>query len=392
MPKAQRTPPAPSDDFWYQSTSLNSAHVTPDSAIQNVTVYVCARLIADTISTLPLDMYRRLPNNGREKYSNHPLQEVIKHTPNPYQTGTQFWDWMARCCIFRGGAYAEIKSGRRGAVDQLIPLHPDYIQTEMLDNLKLRYTYNDPRTKQKRVILQSEMLYIPMFTLDGITPASPITVHSKTIGLAISATEYGTQFYDNKAMPGGVIERTAEFKTVEQKEAFKADFEKSFTGSNQHKTAVLPMGVTYKPLSITNEDAQFLETRRFQRTEIAAIYGVHPSLVNEMEGATFSNIEEQNRVFLQLTINPWLVRIEQAIRKSLIIAPDTYFAEFNTDGLLRGDTKARAEMYSKALGSGGHAPWMTQNEIRAKENMNPIGGGDELINPLNQQNGITENE
>ena len=387
QPKAQRGAPGPTDDFWYQPVNMaGGQNVTPERAMQNATVWACIRIIANTIKSLPLDMYQKLPDGGRKKYSEHPLSDVIKYEPNLYQTGAQFWDFMIMSAGLRGAGYAEIRPGARGAVDQLIPLHPDYIKTEILESGRLRYEYNDPITKIKRTILQSEMLYIPMYSADGITPISPITMHRETIGLALGATQYGAQFYENKAMPGGIIERTAEFKTKEEKEAFKTEFQKSFTGVNRHKTAVLPMGVTYKPLSISNEDAQYLETRRFQRNEICAIFGVPPHLVGDLERATFSNIEHQDISFVKHTIRPWLVTIEQSIRRSLIIAPNLYFAEFNVNGLMRGDAESRSKYYATALGSGGHTPYMTVNEIRSLENMNPIDGGDKLIMPDNMQN------
>jgi HK97 family phage portal protein len=386
QPKAERQQYGAGHDYWYGPASLVSGSaVTPERAIRNATVYACIRILAEGISSLSLDMYRKLPSGGSEKFSAHPLNDVLKYEPNPYQTGAQFWDYMVRSCCTRGGAYAEIRSGTRGAVDQLIPLHPDFVQTEMLNSLKLRYQYHDPITGEKRAILQQDMLYIPMFSLDGITPTSPITVHRETIGLALEATEYGKQFYDNKAMPGGIIERTAEWKSKEDQKNFKEQFQEAFSGVNRHKTAVLPYGVTYKPLSISNEDAQYLETRRFQRNEICAIYGVPAHLVGDLERATFSNIEHQDISFVKHTIRPWLVRIEQAIRRSLIIAPNLYFAEFNANSLLRGDAQSRSEFYAKALGSGGHTPFMKVNEVRSLENLNPVEGGDELINPLNMQ-------
>lgn len=386
QPKAQRSQPGPGDNFWYQLLNMaGSTNVTPDTAIRNATVYACIRILAESISSLPLDIYRNLPGGGQEKYPSHPLRDVLKYEPNPYQTGAQFWDFMIRSCCLRGGAYAEIKPGPRGAVDQLIPLHPDHIKTEMLESGRLRYEYSDPITREKRIILQSEMLYIPMFSLDGITPTSPIGVHRETIGLAMGATEYGTDFYKNKAMPGGVLERSAEFRTEEQRKKFRQEFQEASSGANRHKTVVLPYGVTYKPISISNEDAQYLDTRRFQRNEICAIYGIPPHLVGDLERATFSNIEHQDISLVKHTIRPWLVRIEQAIRKSLIIAPNLYYAEFNVNGLMRGDAESRSKYYATALGSGGHTPYMTVNEIRSLENLNPIDGGDELVMPDNLQ-------
>lgn len=389
--EGDRKRPGPADDFWYKPSdfvgSSAGQRVSPDTAQRNATVFACVRILRESISSLPLDMYRRLPSGGQERFTAHPLHDVLKYQPNSFQSGVQFWDWMIMCCALRGGAYAEILSGPRGAVDQLIPLHPDYMQTEKMPGGRLRYQYQDPETKTRRTILQEDMFYIPMFSLNGVTPASPITLHRETIGLSMAATEHGARFFENNATPGGVIERQSEFKDDEAKRKFADDFQKAFTGGNKYKTAVLPVGAKYTPLSISSKDAQYLETRNFQRTEICGIYGVPPHMVGELSKATFSNIEHQGIEFVTYTLRPWLVRIEQAIRQSLIIAPNQFYAEFNADALLRGDTVARSNSYAQALGSGGHPPWLTVNEIRAMENRNPVEGGDQLANPVNMQTG-----
>lgn len=384
--------PGPTDDFWYEPTggaaTLSGVRITPTNAMQVTTVYACVRIMSDIISTLPLDMYRRTGAGVKEKYPNHPLQELLKYQPNNWQSGSQFWNYLITSCCLRGAGYAEIEINGRGQISQLIPMHPDYLITEILPNRRLRYKYLDPVTKEAKILLQDEVFRLMPFSLDGMTPCSPVTLNRETIGLSLAAQQHGATSFGNGARLSGVLEANAPFKDEETRKGLEESWNRAYSRKKSNKVAVLPHGLKFEPISMTNQDAQYLDTRKFQRSDICGIYRVPPHMVGDLERATFSNIEHQSISFVTHTIRPWLVGIEQEILKTLIIAPRLYFSEFNVTGLLRGDTKTRGAYYSQSLGAGGHPPWHTVNEIRAYENLPPVDGGDEMQMPINALSGF----
>lgn len=376
-PRPQAGKPAPWDDYWYMPLAPESkagVQVTADASMRVSAVYACVRVLAETLASLPLFVYRRLPNGGKQKAVDHPLYHILHDAPNQWQTAFQFFEMMQGHVTLRGNAYAQRVPGRRGATEALIPLHPDRVDVERLDTGRLRYTVYNPQTSQRRTLTQDQMLHIPGLSFDGVTGLSPIEYARDIIGLSIAAESHGSYVFANKAVPGAVM-TTPNRLSDEARKNVRQVIHDSHARENVHRTMVLEEGLTWQQMGMSNEDAQFLETRKYQIAEIARIFRVQLHIIQEMEHATYTNIEHQGIEFVVHTMRPWLVRWEQAINRALIGEPDTYFVEFLVDGLLRGDQKSRYEAYERGLNSA----FLAVNEVRAWENLNPWEGYDEPV-------------
>jgi HK97 family phage portal protein len=227
--------------------------------------------------------------------------------------------------------------------------------------------------KNETVILRaSDVLHIPGLGFDGLVGYSPIAMAKNAIGLAIATEEYGSKFFANGAAPSGVLEHPG---TIKDPSRVRESWQQTFGGSqNSGKIAVLEEGMKYTPISISPEQAQFLETRKFQINEIARIFRVPPHMVGDLEKSSFSNIEQQSLEFVKYTLDPWVIRWEQSIRRSLLSNEEKqkYFVKFNFEGLLRGDYQSRMNGYATARQNG----WMSANDIRELENLDRIPGED----------------
>jgi HK97 family phage portal protein len=330
------------------------------------------------VASLPLIVYRWLPGGGKERVPDHPLHDVLHDRPNVWQTAFEFREMMQGHLELRGNAYAEIIPGSRGAIDQLIPLHPDRVQPRRLpETTKIIYKVNreDGTTDE---LTQDEIFHLRGFSLDGVIGLSPITLEREAIGVGLGAQEYGARFYANDATPGGILEHpgTLDDQAIER---LKKSWQDAHTGAGRHKVAVLEGGLKFTRIGLSNADAQFLETRKYQGEDIARIFGVKPHKVGILEHATFSNIQHESIDSVVDTLLPRLRRWEQKIQRDLIIEPNKYFAEFLVDGLLRGDIGSRYKAYAMARQWG----LMNANEIREIENQNPFKGGDTYWAPLN---------
>ena len=376
------TQPPPGDDFWYGDAGGYSAagvHVTPHNALQVATVYNCVDILSKSIASLPLVTYYRLKKGGREEATDHPLYHLLKYQPNRFQTSFSFIQTMVGCLALRGNFYAEKFTGPDGQVRELFPLNPAHMRADMLKNRTLRFDYTADGAPAK--YLQGELFRAHGLSSDGIRGLSVIEQVRETFGAAIQTQEYANRFFRNDARPGGILQAdTPPDDKVRQ--ANKDAWEKAHRGArNAHKVAIL-YGLKWQSVGMSNQDSQFLETRKFTGSQICGLFGIPPHMVGDLERATFSNIEHQDIGFYKHTVRPWLVNIEQAFKRDLILEEDV-IVRFKIDGLLRGDTKARGEFYAKALGAGGHQPFMTPNEVRSLEDLNPLEGGDELPQPTN---------
>jgi HK97 family phage portal protein len=380
--------PNDADDFWYQpitGLTLSGQRVTPDSSLRTAAVYACVRVLTETIASLPLIVYRREDNGGKTRARNHPLFTLLHDQPNSWQTAYEFIEMMQGHLEMRGNAYAEIIPGRRGFVDQLIPLHPDKVEVEVLKNGQLDYLYRE-RPGNIRRIEQDMMFHVRGWGSNGYVGSSPIALAAEAVGMSLAAQEYGARFFENDASPGGVLEHPGSLKNDAAAKRMRDSWQEAHTGKNRSKIAILEQGLKYTQIGLTNKDAQFLESRKFQAEEIARIFRVQPHKIGLLDKATFSNIEHQAIEFVVDTIRPRVRRWEQAIQRDLILQKGTFFAEFLIDGLLRGDIKSRYEAYKIALGGAGSPAFMRVNEVRVTENMNPIGPeGDQLVTPMNVQ-------
>ena len=359
-------------------SSMSGKSVTPSSAIQVSAVYACVRVIAETIASLPLHIYEAT-DAGSRKANEHPLYRLLHDEPNTEMTSFIWREVMLSHLLLWGNSYCQILRSGRSKIVGLYPLLPDHMAVDRDTKGKLTYTYT---TSEGRTVLLApeDVLHIPGLGFDGVMGYSPIALEKAAIGLGIAAEEYGSKFFQNGARPSGILTHP---NTVKDPASLRASWNAAYGGSgNASRVAVLEEGMTFVPLSMPNNEAQFLETRKFQVTEICRIFRVPPHMIGDLERATFSNIESQNISFAVHTIRPWLVRIEQAINKTLIPENEKgrYYAQFNIDGLMRGDYKSRMEGYAIARQNG----WMSANDIRALENLNPIseeeGGNAYLVN------------
>lgn len=368
--------------------------VTERSAMQMTAVYSCVRILAEAIAGLPLHLYRYTDSGGKEKATDHPLYLLLHDEPNPEMSSFVFRETLMTHLLLWGNAYAQIIRNGKGEVMALYPLMPNKMSVERDENGQLYYTYTRSAEEAKtaetgRVILPpKDVLHIPGLGFDGLVGYSPIAMAKNAIGLAIATEEYGAKFFANGAAPSGVLEHPGTIKDPQRvREAWQSQFGGS---SNSGKIAVLEEGMKYTPISISPEQAQFLETRKFQINEIARIFRVPPHMVGDLEKSSFSNIEQQSLEFVKYTLDPWVVRWEQSIARSLLSEKEKkqYFVKFNLEGLLRGDYASRMNGYATARQNG----WMSTNDIRELENLDRIpaeeGGDLYLINgnmlPLKQ--------
>ena len=370
---------------FFMGGSTAGKAVTERSAMQMTAVYSCVRILSEAIAGLPLHLYRYGADSSKQKALDHPLYTLLHDEPNPEMSSFVFRETLMTHLLLWGNAYAQILRNGKGDVIALYPLMPNKMTVDRDDEGHLYYSYqrsNDEALKpNSRVILSPhEVLHIPGLGFDGLVGYSPIAMAKNAIGLAIATEEYGAKFFANGAAPSGVLEHPGTIKDPSRvREAWQSQFGGS---SNSGKVAVLEEGMKYTPISISPEQAQFLETRKFQINEIARIFRVPPHMVGDLEKSSFSNIEQQSLEFVKYTLDPWVVRWEQSIMRGLL-SPDEkkqYFAKFNVDGLLRGDYQSRMNGYAVGRQNG----WMSANDIRELENMDRIpaeeGGDLYLIN------------
>ena len=363
---------------FYFGTSGSGKSVTVQSAIQLSTVYACVRVISETIASLPLGIYETV-NDGNEKATDHPLYRLLHDEPNSEMTSFVFREVMLAHLLLYGNSYSQIIRSGKNQVIGLYPLLPDHmdVDRDSKGNLTYTYTTSDGKTVS---IKPRDVLHIPGLGFDGVMGYSPIALEKNAIGLGIASEEYGSKFFSNGARPSGILTHP---NTVKNPKALRESWNSAYGGSsNSNRVAILEEGMKFEPIAIPNNEAQFLETRKFQVDEICRIFRVPPHLVGNLEHATFSNIEHQSIDFAVHTIRPWLVRIEQAMNRALLSEQEKgrFFVQFNIDGLMRGDYKSRMEGYAIARQNG----WMSANDIRALENQNPIpkdeGGDAYLVN------------
>lgn len=369
------------DAFAGGATSKAGVRVNEETALTNTAVYACVRIIAETVASLPLFLYRRLDDGGKEKATTHPLFPILHDAANDEMTSFQWRETMMCHLLLWGNAYSEIEYNQGGNVRALWPIPPWRVKVERDGQGMLQYrVYVGDYDTEARVLPASQVLHIPGLSFNGLVGHSPIAMAREAIGLGLAAQEFGARFFSNGAQIGGVLEHPGSLSDKAQ-ENLRRSFEETHQGlSRAHRLMILEEGMKYAQTAIPPQDAQFLETRKFQVTEIARFFRVPPHMLADLERATFSNIEQQSIEFVTHTIRPWLVRWEQALKLKLITNKQ-FFPEFLVDGLLRGDVKSRYEAYAIARQNG----WMNVDEIREKENLNPLpdGQGKTYLVPLN---------
>ncbi len=352
--------------------------VTERSAMQMTAVYSCVRILAEAVAGLPLHFYKYDENGSKQKALDSNLYYLLHDEPNPEMSSFVFRETLMTHLLLWGNAYAQIIRNGKGDIIALYPLMPNKMQVDRDENGELYYIYQRSSDEGKakeagQVILRKEdVLHIPGLGFDGLVGYSPIAMAKNAIGLAIATEEYGAKFFANGAAPSGVLEHPG---TIKDPSKVREAWQSQFGGSgNSGKVAVLEEGMKYTPISISPEQAQFLETRKFQINEIARIFRVPPHMVGDLEKSSFSNIEQQSLEFVKYTLDPWIIRWEQSLNRALLSKNEKnkYFFKFNVEGLLRGDYQSRMQGYATARQNG----WMSANDIRELENLDKISAED----------------
>ena len=361
--------------------------VNERTAMQTTAVYACVRILAEAVASLPLHVYEYRDDGGKKLVHDHPLYYLLHDEPNPEMTSFVFRETLMSHLLIWGNAYAQIIRDGAGRVLGLYPLLPDKMDVQRDDCGNIYYVYSrnsdeNPMFKEYGDIRlkAEEVLHIPGLGFDGLIGYSPIAMAKNAVGMTLACEEYGASFFANGANPGGVLEHPGVLKDPSK---VRESWNSVYRGvSNAHKIAVLEEGMKYQQIGIPPEEAQFLETRKFQINEIARLYRIPPHMVGDLDKSSFSNIEQQSLEFVKYTLDPWVIRWEQSLQKSLLLPGEKgkYFIKLNVDGLLRGDYQSRMNGYAVGRQNG----WFSANDIREMENMNPIpdeeGGNLYLIN------------
>ncbi len=361
--------------------------VNERTAMQTTAVYACVRILAEAIASLPLHVYEYQDDGGKKLVHDHPLYYLLHDEPNPEMTSFVFRETLMSHLLIWGNAYAQIIRDGAGRVLGLYPLLPDKMKVQRDDRGNIYYVYSrnsdeNPMFKEYGNIKlkADDVLHIPGLGFDGLIGYSPIAMAKNAVGMTLACEEYGASFFANGANPGGVLEHPGVLKDPSK---VRESWNSVYRGvNNAHKIAVLEEGMKYQQIGIPPEEAQFLETRKFQINEIARLYRIPPHMVGDLDKSSFSNIEQQSLEFVKYTLDPWVIRWEQSLQRSLLLPGEKgkYFIKLNVDGLLRGDYQSRMNGYAVGRQNG----WFSANDIREMENMNPIpdeeGGNLYLVN------------
>ncbi len=368
--------------FYFGNTPSNRM-VNERSSLRVAAVYACVRVLAEAVAQLPLHLYHYTDEVSKKKAVDHSLYRLLHDEPNGEMTSFAFRETLMTHLLLWGNAYAQIIRNGKGEILGLYPLMPNRMRVDRDAHGRLYYEYtlsegDAPESKKER-LSGDEVLHIPGLSFDGLVGYSPIAVAKNAIGMTIATEEYGAKFFANGATPGGILEYPG---VIKDPGAVRDAWNKGFSGGNTHKVAVLEEGMKYTPISISPDEAQFLDTRKFQIDEIARIFRVPPHLICDLEHSTYSNIEQQSLEFVTYSLTPWLVRWEQAMHRALLSEEEKKSMGicFNVDGLLRGDYGSRMSGYAVGIQNG----FLSPNDVRRLENMDLIpeelGGNRYLCN------------
>lgn len=363
--------------------SKSGVTVNTDSAMRVSTVYACVKLISESLALLPFQMYKNLgEGKGKQRDTGHWANRLFADAPNEWQTPYDWFCLSMACLLLRGNAYSFKNRNRAGEVVELLPIHPNRVKVEQDEYFRLWFTVTDTHGSQRRYSAE-DIFHLRGFSLDGVTGLSTIDYARNAIGLGIAVEEHASGFWKNGTLASGVITHPAALSD-EAQERIKGSWREKAGGlGNSHETMVLEEGMKFEAISMSNRDSQFIEERKFQRSDICAFFRVPPHKIGDLERATNNNIEHQGREFVTDTLMPHVKNFESAIRKQILGEQDrrTYYGKFNLDAFLRPDLKTRYEAYQVGINNGIISP----NEARAKEDMNPREGGDEYQTPLNMR-------
>jgi HK97 family phage portal protein len=375
--------PAPGDDFWYRNPpglpTSSGIQVTCDNGLRVSAVFACVRVLAETFASLPCRLYERMDGERKRQARDHWLWPVLHDQPNPWQTSFEWREMGMAHLALRGNFYNRIwQSPDRVS---LIPLNPDRVRPEQVSTQRIVYHWRPPSGAEE-IIEADRMFHVRGLSLDGLTGISILDYARNSIGLSIAQETHGASQFRNGALPAFWIKRPKESGkwTPDARINFRSAWRAVHAGpENAGNPPILEEGMSLEELGLTNEDSQWIESRGFQVVEICRFFRVPPHLVAELTRATFSNIEQQSLEFVIYTMAPWAIRFEQAAGRDLLDATDPFFVKLVLDGLVRGDIATRYAAYNTGIQAG----FLTRNEVRALEDLDPIDGGDEALRPLN---------
>jgi len=346
-----------------------------DKALTLTAVWCAIRLLAESVSSLPVSVYSKQANGDKLEDSKSPIYNLVKFKPNYYQNKITFFEFIMLSICTEGNSYVQIVRNNSGTPVQLICLSPSNV-TVVVNNNELFYQIDGGA-----VLDSSDVLHFKTITDDGVTGLSPIDQCAKALNWGVSLEEFGSTFFSNGAKPSSILQTDRALSDTAL-QRLKTSFNNNYGKlKNSNSTIVLEEGLTFKPISISPEQAQFLSSRQFSIEEVARIFNVPPHMLKDLSKSSFNNIEMQSQEFVTYTLMPYITRIEQEMNLKLFRSNELgkTFVEFNVNGLLRGDVKSRTEAYKTAITNG----YMSINEVRQKENMNSIEGGDKHFMQMN---------
>ncbi len=374
-------------DAWLRRGTNNTwagVSVTPQTALQVCAVFACTRVIAEDIGKLPFVVYRQDDETGRDRANDSPYWKLLHDKPNSFQTSQQFREYLTACALLRGNGFA-FKNLVGGSVRELLPLHPDRVRIEQLDDFEIIYHVTLPNRREEPMT-RREIFHLPGLTITGPVGVSIVENARQTIGNALGAGRHSGTFFGKGMKPSGTFVHPKALKP-ETRQRLKDDLIEKHGGENSNDVLLLEEGMEFKPVSMNARDSQFLESRTFEVLEVCRWFRVPPHKIAELTRATFSNIEMQGLDYVTDTLMSWAKRWEYAVNQQVIVTNNLY-AEILFDALMRGTTYDRFMAYQ--IAAGGNAPWMNRNEIRRRENLHPIEGLDTMLVPLNMGGGSRE--
>lgn len=371
--------PSPVDDYWYTpvgGANASGVDVSPDAALRCSAVFACVKVISETVAMLPVHVYRRMPGGGKERLPGHVAQLALNR-PNPHQTRFEWLELLCGHLEMRGNAYSELVVTPGGRIE-LWPRHPDRVKPKRDSAGNIYYKILDT-TDMSRVVAGSMMLHVRLLSLDGLVGMSPLEYAAESIGKSLAADRFGGKFFGNAARPSGILKHPGTL-SPEAAKHLRESWQTAHGGANVGGVAVLEEGMDFQPITLTAEEAQFIQTLQHGVEDIARFFRMPLHKIGHLLRSTFSNIEHQAIEFVTDTIAPTCSRIEQSLTRALVPEAEQgeVFVEFLLEGLLRGDAQSRFAAYQSALTSG----WLTRNEVRARENLNPLPGLDEPLAQL----------
>jgi HK97 family phage portal protein len=375
---------SPFGDFWFSAIggarTAAGQRVNADTAMQLATVFACTRVVSEAMGVLPFRLYQPKVGGGRQRVTDHWLLRLLARRPNQFQNWFEWRTMMQGHLALRGNGYNIITPDGRGGISSLLPVHPDRIKVEPLDNGSWRYRRTLPNGSQE-ILSRQEVWHLRSLSTDGISGISPIEAAREVIGGALGVQDFGNRFFANDAKPtGGWLEIPGTIANDATRDKLKEQAQKAVSGVNRHRMLVLDRGMKYHEVGLTNKDSQFLELRKFSRSEICGIFRVPPHMAADLERATFSNIEQQGIDFWQNTMLPW-VTLWEAAAGDLLGDDSDLEPQFDFTAMLRGDSAARAQYLHNLVLDG----ILTRNEAREMEGFDPIDGLEEPLVPVNER-------